>query len=155
MTLKEEIKQNKPFKSTAQEAALNILRTADKFDQKVAQHLKSFELTPTQFNVLRILNGAGPDGWTCSDIASRMVKKDSDVTRLLDRLEKSKYILRERNPKDRRIINSKITSLGINLLKEISPHIAKWDHSLEAKMGAKKLRQLTTLLEEFRGLLEN
>src|SRR6266478_1928499 len=86
--LQEELKQNVPFTSREQEAYLSLLRTADALQSRVEAKLKEFGLTGTQYNALRILRGAGEDGIPCSDIAERMITRDPDITRLLDRLQK-------------------------------------------------------------------
>src|SRR5713226_4693010 len=86
--LQKEIQQSQPFRSVGAEAFLNIIRTADALTRDVEKMLKRHGLTSTQYNLLRILRGAGKSGATCSEISGRMIKEDPDVTRLLDRMEK-------------------------------------------------------------------
>jgi len=89
-------------------AFLDLLRTCDLLSRGPAQVLKAEDLSPTQYNVLRILRGA-PDGLPCGEIANRMITRDPDVTRLLDRLEKRELIARWREAKDRRMVLARIT----------------------------------------------
>src|ERR1700730_9772877 len=112
-----EIKQTKPFGSVEEEAFLALQRTADQLQGRVAEWLKAFGLSPTQYNALRILRGAGEGGVACSEMADRMINRDPDITRLLDRLEKRGLARRSRDSKDRRIINAYITREGLQLLK--------------------------------------
>lgn len=118
-TLADEIKQTKPFSSLAEEAFLNLQRTAEALVRGSAETLKPFGITGTQYNVLRILRGAGPEGLPCSEIGERMVTRDPDVTRLLDRLEKQHFITRTRSDEDRRVVNTRITKKGLDLLEKL------------------------------------
>ena len=114
-----EIKQNKPFASLAHEAVLGLLRTAAILDHATDEELRPFGLTGTQFNVLRILRGAGEQGLCGREIGERMITKVPDVPRLMDRLEKAEFIRRERNPDDRRHVTARITAKGLDLLDRI------------------------------------
>jgi DNA-binding MarR family transcriptional regulator len=114
--LQEEIRQQKPFVSLEQEAVLNVLRTADVLQQRLAAALKPFKLSHSQYNVLRILRGAGPKGLACREISERMITRDPDITRLLDRLEARGLLTRTRAQKDRRVVTARITSEGQRLL---------------------------------------
>src|SRR5271157_2913285 len=91
-----EIQQQKPFEHVEEEAVLNLIRTAELLNQKASEYFRQFDLSRTQYNVLRILRGAGDDGLTCSATAERMVSHDPDVTRLMDRMETRGLIMRER-----------------------------------------------------------
>ena len=95
--LQAEIKQTKPFRSLEDEAYLNVLRTADALLRKEVELLKDYGLSPTQYNALRILRGAGDAGVTCSELSDRMLTKDPDVTRLIDRLETRRLLTRARS----------------------------------------------------------
>ena len=103
-----EIRQSKPFDMVEEEAVLNIHRTAEVLGQASAEFLKDYKLSHTQYNVLRILRGAGPDGATCSGIAERMITRDPDITRLLDRLEGRGLVARERSREDRRVAKGRV-----------------------------------------------
>ena len=102
--LQQELKQTRAFSGIEEELILNVARTAEYFLSRLADVLKSAELTPTQYNALRILRGAGANGLTCGDISERMVTKDSDITRLLDRLERRGLVRRQRPENNRRIV---------------------------------------------------
>src|SRR5262245_1014357 len=113
MSLGNEIKKLRPFDSPEQEAMLNVMRTADRLAGEIDQVFKPSGLSATQYNVLRILRGAGESGLPCGEIAQRMITRDPDVTRLLDRLEKRKLISRCREEKDRRVVCARITNAGL------------------------------------------
>jgi DNA-binding MarR family transcriptional regulator len=118
--LQAEIKQNKPFASLEHEAALGLLRTAAIIEHSNDETLRPFGITGTQFNVLRILRGAGPDGLCGREIGERMINRVPDVPRLLDRLEKAEMISRVRDRDDRRHVSARITPKGKELLEEIA-----------------------------------
>lgn len=145
-----ELKQTKPFESLEDEVFINIIRTAEVLNRKLAEFLKTFELTSSQFNVLRILRGAEPDGLICREIGERMIAFDPDVTKLLDRLEARDLIVRERQQKDRRVITVRISKEGIKLLKEIDQPILDFVSNLLGHLDEKKLRALNELTEEAR-----
>src|SRR3954465_9448055 len=111
-----EIKQHKPFSSPEQEALLSIERTAAVLGHAFAEALKPFGITPTQYNALRILRGAGKDGLCRNEVRERLISQVPDVTRLLDRLEEMKLIDRERSSEDRRLVTTRITTKGQALL---------------------------------------
>ncbi|MGB9181132.1 MAG: MarR family transcriptional regulator [Pyrinomonadaceae bacterium] len=103
---------------------INIQRTAESLLWGVAEALKPAGLTPTQYNVLRILRGAGEEGLACREISERMVNRDPDITRLLDRLEKQELVKRARDGKDRRVVMTYITKEGLRVLEELDQPIA-------------------------------
>jgi DNA-binding MarR family transcriptional regulator len=117
--LQSEIKQSKPFASLAHEAILGLLRTAAVVDHATEEALRPFGVTGTQFNVLRILRGAGPNGLCGREVGERMITRVPDVPRLLERLEKAGLISRERDPNDRRHVTARITERGTELLGEV------------------------------------
>ena len=145
--LKEELKQNAPFRSREQEAYLSLLRTTDALQSSVEGKLNEFGLTGTQYNALRILRGAGPEGLPCSEIGERMITRDPDVTRLLNRLEKRGFVKRARGKADRRVIYGKITAAGLKLLAAMDGPIEKHGRAILSHVGQEKLRALITLLE--------
>lgn len=149
-TLKTELKQSKPFSSLEVEAFLNILRTAEVLMQGVTETLKPHELSPTQYNALRILRGAGSGGLACSEVGERMVNKDPDITRLLDRLEQRELVTRERGAKDRRVVTAKITAKGMKLLAALDGPVDAVHRRQLGALGNKNLRQLVSLLEAAR-----
>jgi MarR family transcriptional regulator, organic hydroperoxide resistance regulator len=148
--LQREIKQNKPFSSLEEEVLLNLARTADGLMRQVAAGLKAYGISPTQYNVLRILRGAGESGLACGDIADRMITRDPDITRLLDRLEKRDFIQRCRETKDRRVIMARITSRGLQLLEKLDAPNSELLHLALGHMSQSKLTSLSSLLEEVR-----
>jgi DNA-binding MarR family transcriptional regulator len=152
--LQEELKQVKPFASREEEVYLNILRTAELLSWRVVETLKRVELTPTQYNVLRILRGAGRAGASCSEISERMVTKDSDITRLLDRLEARKLISREREATDRRRITARITPGGLRLLTELDKPVQQCHCNQLGHLDEKQLETLSKLLEMVRKTLD-
>ncbi len=149
-TIAEEIKQSKPFSSLQQEVYLSILRTADELHSQVAALLKPFGVSTTQYNVLRILRGAGPNGHRCSEIAERMITREPDITRLLDRMTKAGWISQTRDSKDRRVVITRITPEALKLLKEIDKLIVELERTLMANVSERKLKTLLSLLDEVR-----
>jgi DNA-binding MarR family transcriptional regulator len=150
MRLTDEIKQTGPFRSLEEEAYLNILRTADALGRALAEMLKAAGLTPTQYNVLRILRGAREDGLACGEVAERMVTRDPDVTRLLDRLESRGLIRRARETGDRRVIRTWITAEGVRILKSLDGPVATLHERQLGRLGEKRLQALVKVLEEAR-----
>ena len=141
-SLADEIKQTKPFSSLAEEAFLNIQRTAEALVRSSSETLKPYGITGTQYNVLRILRGAGAEGLPCSEIGERMVTRDPDVTRLLDRLEKQNYITRTRSQEDRRVVNTRITKKGLDLLGELDEPMTEIHTRLLGHMSRESLLEL-------------
>jgi MarR family transcriptional regulator, organic hydroperoxide resistance regulator len=148
--LQVELKQSKPFQSLEMEAYLNIVKTADVLQQVSGQALRNSGLSETQYNVLRILRGAGEDGLKCSEIGERMVTRDPDITRLLDRLEKQGWIERRRSTTDRRVVTTTITASGLALLIGLDAPIRELLDQMLGRLGPAKLNTLIELLEEAR-----
>ena len=119
MTLRDEIKQTKPFSSLEQEAQLSIVRTGAMMMDEIEQFLKPYGVTATQYNVLRILRGSEPDGLCRNELRDRMLTRMPDVTRLLDRMEEAGLVARTREDEDRRMVRSKITERGMKLLADV------------------------------------
>ena len=140
-----EIGKKTPFESVAHEVLLNCMRTADRMTRAVANVLKPADLTPTQYNVLRILRGA-PEGLPCGEIINRMVTRDSDITRLLDRLEKRSLLSRCRESKDRRTVMTRITQEGLELLARLDEPIRATHRELLGHLGIERLNLLADLL---------
>ncbi len=145
--LQTEIMQQKRFESLEQEALLNLLRTADTLMQRITAVLKPFKLSHSQYNVLRILRGAGAAGLACREIAARMISRDPDITRLLDRLEKRRLVVRTRDEKDRRVVMVRITSEGLRILEQLDAPIEEVDRRQLEHLGERRLRSLIQLLE--------
>ena len=138
--LTDELKMTRPFALMEEEAALSVLRTADLLGQRAVEVLKPFDLTAAQYNVLRILRGS-PEGLACGQISERMISRDPDITRLLDRMEARGLIGRERSRTDRRIIIVRIKAIGLRcsnkLIRLLSAIIAtRSDRSVKRKSGS-------------------
>ena len=144
-----EIRQSRPF-ALPEEALLNLVRTHEFLLQRQTEFFKQYQLTPTQYNILRILRGAGEAGITCSACSERMVAADPDITRLLDRLEGRELIRRERGSQDRRVVISRITAQGLTLLEAIDKPLAKFVRALMGRVGPEKLAELIEILESLR-----
>lgn len=129
-------------------AFIALQRAADRLALQAEQLLKSNGLTGAQYNVLRILRGAEPQGLACSSIAERMISHDPDMTRLLDRMEKRKLITRQRQSDDRRVVKTRITSSGLELLKRLDPTVRELHKRQFAHMAAARVRTLANLLDE-------
>lgn len=149
-TLQKEIKQERPFESLEQEVVLNVMRTASAFRKGIAEILKPFDLTVPQYNILRILRGASEDGLPCSDVGDRLVTRDPDVTRLLDRLEKRGLATRGRSLTDRRVVNARITKKGHDLVDQLDEPMTNVHVTQLAHMKKKNMRALVELLEKAR-----
>jgi DNA-binding MarR family transcriptional regulator len=135
-----------PVGGREEDVYLSLLRTAERLSRGVAETLARFDLTPTQYNALRILRGAGGEGASCSEVSERMVTKDSDITRLLDRLEARGLISREREAKDRRRVATRITDAGLRLLAELDGPIAETHRGQLGHLGERQLDALSKLL---------
>jgi DNA-binding MarR family transcriptional regulator len=149
-TLREELKMNKPFKSVEEEALLNIARTAALLEHSGAESLKPFGLTITQYNVLRILRGAGETGLCRNEVGERLITRVPDVTRLLDRMESSGLITRRRGGEDRRFVSTSITEKGLKLLEKIDRDLPAVHHRQLGHVSPKRLRDLIDILEDVR-----
>jgi DNA-binding MarR family transcriptional regulator len=131
--------------SPEESAFLELLRTTDMLSRGMVHILKAQDLSATQYNVLRILRGA-PEGLACGEIAGRMITRDPDVTRLLDRLEKRKLIARSRETRDRRTVMARITPQGLKLLGELDEPVQSGHRQQLGHLGRERLRELTELL---------
>jgi DNA-binding MarR family transcriptional regulator len=149
--LRQEIKQKKPFRSVQEEVVLAVARTADVLIAPMNEVLRESQLSSSQYNVLRILRGAGDEGLPCGEISERMIRRDPDLTRLLDRLEARGLVTRARGTQDRRVITATITDEALQLLAELDAPV---DASLKralAHVPPARLKTLLEILEEIRG----
>ena len=126
---------------------MSLQRTADCLLGRLHQVLKPHGVSPTQYNALRILRGAGPDGLRCGEVAARMIHQDPDVTRLFDRMEKPGWIVRERSRTDRRVLLARITNEGLRLLDSLDEAIERYHRHTMGHLTQVELRQLCHLLE--------
>jgi len=145
---KSEVAHRRP--AIPEEAAyLDLVRTTEMLSRHLVQLLKADELSPAQYNVLRILRGS-PDGLTCGEIGNRMITRDPDITRLLDRMEKRDLISRNRDEKDRRVVLTRITAEGLEVLAKLDQPIRDTHRRLLGHLGTERLRTLRQLLEACR-----
>lgn len=142
-----ELKQSKPFPSLEEEVHVEILHTAQVLGRVLGEALKPSGLSPSQFNVLRILRGARPDSLPAGKIVERMVTRDPDLTRLLDRLEANGLVEKARDSSDRRVVNVKITRAGLEHIDAASKSVSRRIQAALKPVGPKKLEQLGDLLE--------
>lgn len=149
--LQQELKQLKPFPSLEAEVYLGLRLTAQRAREPWARHLKAEAgLSTTQYNLLRILRGAHPEGLTCSEVAERMINRDPDVTRLVDRLEKRELVSRERDTGDRRVVKIYISPAGLVTLRSLDRAAEQFPVQLLGHLGKKRLRELRDLLAAVR-----
>jgi DNA-binding MarR family transcriptional regulator len=146
-SLKLEIVQERPFSSVEEEALLNIMRTSDLLHRAFHRETKDWGVTSTQYNVLRILRGARPHGLTCAAIGSRMITAEPDITRLLGRLSGLKLIRQQRDRHDKRVMWTRISDSGLELLKAMDPVIERVPRELLGHMKKAELTELIRLLE--------
>ncbi|HEY5907330.1 MAG TPA: MarR family transcriptional regulator [Vicinamibacteria bacterium] len=148
--LLEEIRQRRPVRTPGHEAVVSLLLTADRLRRELAGVVEPHGLTLQQYNVLRILRGAGAKGLPTLDIAERMIEQAPGITRLLDRLEKKSLVKRERCPQDRRQVTVVITTSGLRLLGGLDQAMSKADDTLLERLGARRALTLVRLLEALR-----
>src|ERR1700733_5280245 len=143
----------KPGSCPEEVAHLELMRTMEALSHQFVHVFKAEDLSSTQYNVLRILRGA-PEGLPCGEIGNRMVTRDSDITRLLDRLEKRTLISRCRESKDRRTVLTRITPEGLKLLHDLDDPVTEIHKSQLGHLGREGLRSLLELLEKAREKVE-
>jgi DNA-binding MarR family transcriptional regulator len=133
----------------AEAAYLDLLRTTELLSRHLVDVLKTDDLSPVQYNVLRILRGS-PGGLTCGEIGNRLITRDPDITRLLDRMEKRNLVSRSRDDRDRRVVLTRITAEGLHLLAGLDQPVRDMHRRLLGRLGAERLRTLRQLLEACR-----
>jgi DNA-binding MarR family transcriptional regulator len=145
--LKLEIAQRAPFTGPEEEAILNLWRTSDRLRRAFERKVRAWGVTSTQYNVLRILRGAQPEGLTCAAIGERMIADDPDITRLLARMKRLKLIRQRRDERDRRAVRTHISPAGLELLQALDPLVKQLPGELLGHMSAAELAELIRLLE--------
>lgn len=148
--LQREIGKRRPFELPEQEAYLNLVRTFHHLANIEDRVMRTFQVTPAQYNVLRILRGIGGEGASCSIIRDRMIARVPDITRLIDRLEERDYVTRHRGPKDRRVVLVRIADKGRNLLDRMDEPILDMHRRQLGHLSESELKQLNHLLEKAR-----
>lgn len=146
----EEIHQTKPFRSRSQEAYLALLRTADDSKRHISSVLDSAGVTLQQYNVLRILRGAGKDGLPTLTVAERMLERTPGVTRLIDRMERKGWVERSRCTEDRRRVWCKITKSGLALLETLDQPVLEVDEAFYEVLDEEELASLIGYLDQLR-----
>jgi DNA-binding MarR family transcriptional regulator len=149
--LQAELKQTKPFPRASGEAFLSVLRTAAVLEHQLNEALRPFGITGLQYNVLRILRGAGSNGLCGREISERLVSKVPDVSRLLDRMDDMKLLQRERDPADRRHVTARISPKGLRVLDEALPSLEVLERERFGHVDAERLRHIIEGLADVRG----
>jgi len=129
---------------------VSLLRTADALSRGGEDLFKAHNLSGTQYNILRILRGAGENGLACREVGCRLISRDPDITRLLDRMEKRGWIVRAREARDRRVVKTRITREGLKLLAMLDKPVDEFHRRQLGHVSAKELRQLSKLLDRAR-----
>ena len=146
-TLRDELRQTKPFKSLREEALLSIARTEAAAREHLESALAPYGLSMTQYNVLRILRGAGERGLCRNEIGERLVSRMPDVSRLLDRMEDAGLVSRERSTEDRRLVNTTLTHRARALVDELDAVVAASQEEQLGHISEDQLRSLIDLLD--------
>ena len=147
--LQDELKKKRPFELAEQEAILNILRTSDQFQNRLGRLLREYDLTQSQYNVLRILRGEGKP-MPCLEIGDRMIQVVPAMTGLLDRLEKQGLVQRERCTEDRRVVHVELTEVARGLLERMDNPVMELHKQLIGHLTQAELKELSRLLEKAR-----
>lgn len=152
--IKEAIRQRRPFHSPEAETFLTLMRTADRLSERVSAPLREVGLTAPQYNVLRILRGAEPEGLRTYQVADRMVARAPNITRLVDHLEGKRLLSRKRSRSDRRVITLRISRTGTDLLARLDRPVNQAVKQAMRGLSGEQQRSLRTLLDGLRGPLE-
>ncbi len=149
-TLQEELKQRQPFKSLQEEAGLNLGRTMTLLGEEMERLLKPYGVSPPQYNVLRILRGAGSEGLGRNEIRDRLVSRMPDVTRMLTRLEEAGLICRQQSGTDRRYFPTRLTDQGLSLINSLDGPIQEGQQRHFAGLTTEQLGNLISMLTQIR-----
>ena len=145
-----ELQQQQDFQAREEEAVVALLRTVDHIRRATSSVLEAYEVTLQQYNVLRILRGAGEEGLPILEVGKRMVEQSPGITRLIDRLEDKELIARERSRMDRRQINVTITQKGLALLEKMDKPVRDTDRKLMENLSEEDIEKLISLLDAIR-----
>jgi DNA-binding MarR family transcriptional regulator len=149
MSLKDDLQMTKDFPTKSSEAYVAVVATANRLSNYSSRFHEAFGITPTQYNILRILRGS-PNALSCTEIMNRVIEKSPDITRLLERLEAASFVERTRCQQDRRVVKTTITKKGLELLKRMDSQISQTHKPLD-NLAESELDTLITLLEKVRG----
>jgi DNA-binding MarR family transcriptional regulator len=147
--LQDELKKREPFTCLEQEAVLNLFRTSDRLHHRFARLFREYGLTPSQYNILRILRGEGK-ALPCLEIAERTITVVPGITGLIDRLEGAALVCRQRSEEDRRIVNVSITEAGLDVLARLDQPLVELHRKVMAHFSQGELKELIRLLEKAR-----
>lgn len=150
-SLAAELKQTRPFKAPAQEATMSLLRTADRVRRHLGRVVAREHLTLQQYNVLRILRGAGAQPLSALEIADRLIEETPGVSRLIERLVAKGLVRRDRGRADRRLLECSITDAGLALLGRLDRVVDRADVELLEPLGEARIKTLIGLLARIRG----
>jgi MarR family transcriptional regulator, organic hydroperoxide resistance regulator len=150
--LQREIRQRVPFSSPQEEAILAIARTADVLRRRISRLIEPYGVTEQQYNVLRILRGAGCDGLPTLDIAERMIEQTPGITRMIDRLETKGLVSRERGCQDRRQVLCRISQSGLDLLAKLDEPLRQWGATALGTLREKEMDALILTLARIRAV---
>jgi DNA-binding MarR family transcriptional regulator len=148
--IRDEIKQSKPFRSAGHEVGVALLRTADVLRRRMSVALEPHGLSPQQYNVLRILRGAKPDGLPTLEIAERLVEQTPGITRLCDGLAKKGWLVRANHPSDRRVVLCRLTRNGERLLNQLDHVVSELEERVVEGLGKSQVQELLRMLERIR-----
>lgn len=148
--LQAQIKQSRPFRTPEEQLFVNLLRTARQLLDDFDRLLRQCDLTQPQYNILRILRGAGADGLPSGEIGERMVGRDPDVTRLLDRMEERGLVVRTRSTADRRVVTAQLTPKGLRMVNDIDAPLLALHARQLGHLSAEEKESLNALLERAR-----
>ena len=148
--LQHDLKQRRPFESLEAEVFLNVLRTATTLVGGLTELLRPFDITQPQYNVLRILRGAGAAGLPCGEVGERMVNREPDVSRLLDRMERRGLVARARMPDDRRVVTARLTPEGRRVVDALDEPVREMHRRQLGHLSEDELHALSELLEAAR-----
>lgn len=153
-TLLEELKQNRPFSSSSEEALVSLLRTTALVKRALNRRIEGHGISAAQYNVLRILRGAGDEGLATLAVRDRLVEEAPGITRLIDKLERARLVIRVRDTGDRRTVRCRITPRGLRLLDELEPTVREVAALLEEALpAAADRRELVQRLASVRAVL--
>lgn len=154
-SLQQELKQSKPFDTPADEALVALMRTATLVRRAIAQRVEPYGISPAQYNVLRILRGAGPDGLPTLGVRDRLVEEAPGITRVIDKLEESGHVARQRAKDDRRVVHCVITNQGLRLLEAMDTRVKETAGLISAGLADDaEQRSLIDLLAKVRAGLD-
>ena len=155
-TLQQELKQTKPFDTPADEALVALMRTASLVRRAIAQRVEPYGISPAQYNVLRILRGAGPDGLPTLAVRDRLIEEAPGITRVMDKLEESGHVARKRAKGDRRVVHCVITDQGLRLLTAMDTLVRETAQLISTGLpDDREQRELITLLAKVRAGLDD